>query len=33
MLLDYDLKKHIRIQRDIFKAQQESFREGGKQSK
>lgn len=33
MLLHYDLKKHIKIQRDNFKAHQECFREGGKQSK
>ena len=32
MLLDYLWKKDIKIQRDHFKAQQESSGEGGKQS-
>lgn len=33
ILLDYLWKQHIKIQRDNFKVQQESSREGGKQSK
>lgn len=33
ILLDYLWKQHIKIQRDNFKVQLESSREGGKQSK